>query len=61
MLGKSGAFYNENNTYLLPNISLANGSIGLPNGECPGREMSARDTLTSISTSTGLTEILWST
>lgn len=36
MLGKSGAFYNENNTDLLPNISLANGSIGLPNGGVPG-------------------------
>lgn len=32
VLGKSGAFYNENNTYLLPDIPLAGGAIGLPNG-----------------------------
>lgn len=32
VLGKSGAFYNENNSFLLPNIPLAGGSIGLPNG-----------------------------
>lgn len=33
MLGKSGTFYNENTaSYLLPNITPAGGSIGLPNG-----------------------------
>lgn len=37
MLGKSNLFYNENNTYLLPNITLAGSSIGLPNGGVPGQ------------------------
>lgn len=32
MLGKQGAFYNENNSYLLPNVPLSGGSVGLPNG-----------------------------
>lgn len=36
LLGKSGAFYNENTTYLLPNIGVEGGSIGLPNGSTNG-------------------------
>lgn len=32
LLGKSGAFYNEDTSYLLPNVGVDGGSIGLPNG-----------------------------
>lgn len=32
VLGKGSNFYNEDNTFLVQNVSLANGSIGLPNG-----------------------------
>ena len=32
MLGKSGVFYNENNTYLLPDITTPGADTGLPNG-----------------------------
>ena len=31
-LGKSGVFYNENNSFLLPNITPGGGLVGLPNG-----------------------------
>lgn len=41
MLGKSNAFYNENNSYLLPNITAAGGNIGLPNGGVPGSDGTA--------------------
>lgn len=37
MLGKSKTFYNENTTFLLPNMGLTNSSIGLPNGGVPGQ------------------------
>lgn len=38
VLGKSGSFYNENTTYLLPDIGLTGGNIGLPNGGVPGSD-----------------------
>ncbi|MBD5279985.1 MAG: hypothetical protein HDS35_05520 [Bacteroides sp.] len=41
MLGKSKTFYNENTSFLLPNINLTGSSIGLPNGGVPGEDGTA--------------------
>lgn len=41
MLGKSGGFYNENTSYLLPDITAPGASTGLPNGGVPGSDASA--------------------
>lgn len=41
MLGKSNTFFNENNTYLLPDITTTTGAIGLPNGGVPGSDGTA--------------------
>lgn len=36
MLGKSNTFFNENNTYLIPEFTVNSGTVGLPNGGVPG-------------------------